>query len=50
MWTTGTTLGDNYKIKYFIKDGKKRISISTQQKDQAQKAQQKQVYFYKGVY
>ena len=50
MWTTGITLGGNYKIKYFIKDGKKRISVSTQQKDQAQKAQQKQVFTYKGSY
>tara|TARA_A100001201_G_scaffold143207_3_gene143887 strand:- start:15717 stop:15869 length:153 start_codon:yes stop_codon:yes gene_type:complete len=50
MWTTGITLGGNYKIKYFIKDGKKRISISTQQKDQAQETQQKQVYTFKGSY
>jgi hypothetical protein len=50
MWTTGITLNGSYKIKYFIKDVKNRISISAQQKEQAQKTQQEQVYVFKGSY
>tara|TARA_R110002012_G_scaffold218587_3_gene389941 strand:+ start:6476 stop:6628 length:153 start_codon:yes stop_codon:yes gene_type:complete len=50
MWTTDITLKGIYKIKYFIKDVKTGISISAQQKEQAQKTQQEQVYVFKGSY
>jgi len=49
MWTISSTI-KNVNIKYVIGHGKKRISISTKQKNKTQKALQEQVYVFQGSY